>query len=143
LQEPAALADLLHAVLQHQADISDPGPFIGAPHPLKPLLQLPAAQDIAPADFASALKLSLQRGHHNCSKLLLEQPVACALEAAHVFELLVTVLQHRAWRYSTYSFIDVWMLDAEQLLALPAASELDTDQIEHLLQQLLSLHGGR
>jgi hypothetical protein len=133
LQGPAGIAAVMHSILQHQPDPNTQTMSLHA-HPIVALLQLPNAQHISPADFASALRLPLQQGNGGYTQLLCQQPAAQALQVDQLFDLLCTVLQHKAVRSSGRR--GVCVEDCERLLALPAAAGLTTEHVEQLLQHM-------
>jgi hypothetical protein len=107
---------------------------------VKLLLAMPAAQQIPSADYAAAIMLPLQQADVYYSELLLKRTAAQALEVADVFTL-DTALQQRAIRKipdSSWRDGEVWVGGCELLLGLPAAQELDEQQIEVLLGHMLA-----
>jgi hypothetical protein len=140
LQESAGLAAVLKSLLLHFPDPTQDTSDIGASfHPVTLLLDMPAAQHIASADYAAAVLLPLRKANVYYTELLLKHAAAQALEVAEVFELLDCALQQRAMRKEPKSWGDggVWVGGCELLLGLPAAQELDEAQIELLLGHVM------
>jgi hypothetical protein len=108
-------------------------------HPVILLLDMPAAQHIASADYAAAVMLPLRKANVYYTELLLKHAAAQALEVEEVFELLDCALQQRAMRKEPRSWGDgeVWVGGCELLLGLPAAQELDEAQVEVLLGHVM------
>jgi hypothetical protein len=148
LQEPADLAAVLKCWLQQFPDPTQDNSGYGraSVHPVKLLLEMPAAQNIASADYAAAVMLPLQQANVYYSELLLKHAAAQALQAADVFTLLDTALQQRAMRWkpnSCWGDGEVWVGGSELLLGLPAAQELDEQQIEALLGHVMASQSDR
>jgi hypothetical protein len=140
LQVPADLAAVLKCWLQQFAARNNSGDGASR-HPVKLLLAMPAAQQIPSADYAAAIMLPLQLAAVYYSELLLKHAAAQALEVEDVFTLLDTALQQRAIRKipgSSWRDGEVWEGGCELLLGLPAARELDEQQIEVLLQHVMA-----
>jgi hypothetical protein len=133
LQEPAGLAAALRCLLQHQPHRDQPS-YINQHGLLMTMLTLPVIHHIASADYAAALMVPLQMAYGCCTELLCRQPAARAMEAHDVFQLLKFVLQNRLTRRSGWSVRQIWVQDAELLLALPAVQQLDALQIAELLE---------
>jgi hypothetical protein len=105
------------------------------------LLDLPAAQNITSAEYAAAVMLPLQQANVYYSELLLKHAAAQALQVADVFTLLDTALQQRAVRKDPGLYFrdgELWVGGSELLLGLPAAQELDKQQIEELLGHVMA-----